>query len=147
MIVSDLRTLGVLHDGQRVGYTSGVFDLFHFGHVAYLEQCKKLCDVLVVGVDSDAMVKRNKSSNRPIEIESVRVRKVSEVVDYCFLKNEASINYVRLFGPGYHFFSSEKDLNEAHVASISEVEGYLRYYLIPYTKGISTTEIIRASNN
>ncbi|TEE83062.1 hypothetical protein IPC1494_32785 [Pseudomonas aeruginosa] len=40
-----------------LGYTSGVFDLFHQGHKIYLEKCKTLCDTLIIGVDDDSLVK------------------------------------------------------------------------------------------
>lgn len=43
-----------------LGYTSGVFDLFHQGHKLYLEKCKTLCDTLIIGVDDDSLVKTNK---------------------------------------------------------------------------------------
>lgn len=47
-------------DGQKVGVTSGCFDLLHFYHYHYLARCHALCDVLIVGVDSDDFVKKNK---------------------------------------------------------------------------------------
>ena len=43
-----------------LGYTSGVFDLFHQGHKIYLEKCKTLCDTLIIGVDDDSLVKQIK---------------------------------------------------------------------------------------
>lgn len=49
-------------DGQKVGLTSGCFDLLHYYHLHYLTRCHALCDVLIVGVDSDDMVKKNKGS-------------------------------------------------------------------------------------
>lgn len=47
-------------EGQKVGVTSGCFDLLHFYHYHYLVRCHALCDVLIVGVDSDDLVKKNK---------------------------------------------------------------------------------------
>lgn len=47
-------------EGQKVGVTSGCFDLLHFYHYHYLVRCHALCDVLIVGVDSDDFVKKNK---------------------------------------------------------------------------------------
>lgn len=49
-----------IHDGQTVGLTSGCFDLVHYYHLHYLLRCHAKCDVLIVGVDSDDMVKENK---------------------------------------------------------------------------------------
>lgn len=70
-----------------VGLTSGCFDLIHFGHVVYLESCKKLCDKLIVGVDSDKMVKEAKGSSRPIIPEQERLTMVNSLypVDSAFI--------------------------------------------------------------
>ena len=46
--------------GKIVGVTSGCFDLLHFYHLRYLEKCKAQCDFLIVGVDSDTLVYKNK---------------------------------------------------------------------------------------
>lgn len=48
-------------DGKVVGVTSGCFDLLHFYHLRYLEKCKAQCDFLIVRVDSDTLVNRNKN--------------------------------------------------------------------------------------
>lgn len=48
-------------EGKIVGLTSGCFDLLHFYHLRYLERCKALCDILIVGVDSDLLVYSNKN--------------------------------------------------------------------------------------
>ena len=48
-------------EGKVVGLTSGCFDLLHFYHLRYLERCKALCDILIVGVDSDLLVYSNKN--------------------------------------------------------------------------------------
>lgn len=59
--------------GLRIVLTSGTFDLFHIGHAQYLEKAKELGDILVVGVDSDAKVKKRKGPARPIVPEHERV--------------------------------------------------------------------------
>lgn len=59
--------------GKRVVFTNGVFDILHLGHVTYLERAKSLGDVLVVGVNDDASVKRlGKGPERPINPENAR---------------------------------------------------------------------------
>lgn len=52
--------------GERVVFTNGVFDLLHRGHVEYLEKARALGDRLVVGVNSDASVRRIKGPERPL---------------------------------------------------------------------------------
>ena len=49
-----------IKDGQKVGLTSGCFDLLHFYHLNYLQRCRAYCDVLIVGVDADDVVAKNK---------------------------------------------------------------------------------------
>ena len=58
--------------GWRVGFTNGCFDLLHPGHVHLLEQSRGWCDRLVVGLNSDASVKRLKGAARPIQGEAAR---------------------------------------------------------------------------
>ncbi len=53
-------------EGKKVGYTSGVYDMFHVGHAKYLEKAKQACDVLIVAIDSDELVKKDKGPKRPI---------------------------------------------------------------------------------
>lgn len=70
-----------------VGLTSGCFDLIHYGHLHYLERCRTLCDKLIVGVDSDEMVKRAKGPQRPFipELERLALINSIAVVDAAFL--------------------------------------------------------------
>jgi D-beta-D-heptose 7-phosphate kinase/D-beta-D-heptose 1-phosphate adenosyltransferase len=58
--------------GLNVGFTNGVFDLLHRGHLHSLEQAKRRVDRLVVGVNSDASVKRLKGPDRPVQDENAR---------------------------------------------------------------------------
>ena len=58
--------------GWRTGFTNGCFDLLHPGHMHLLEQARAQCDRLVVGVNSDASVRRLKGSRRPVQPEAAR---------------------------------------------------------------------------
>lgn len=58
--------------GWRVGFTNGCFDLLHPGHVQLLEQARAACDRLVVGLNSDASVRRLKGAARPVQPEAAR---------------------------------------------------------------------------
>ena len=70
-------------DGKRIVFTNGVFDILHPGHVRYLQQARALGDVLIVGLNADASVRRNKGSGRPIndEQERAEVLEALECVD------------------------------------------------------------------
>ncbi len=58
--------------GWRTGFTNGCFDLLHPGHVHLLEQARGQCDRLVVGLNSDASVRRLKGNSRPVQPEAAR---------------------------------------------------------------------------
>ncbi len=58
--------------GKRLVFTNGCFDILHRGHVSYLAEARRLGDFLVVGLNSDASVKRLKGSERPINNEDDR---------------------------------------------------------------------------
>jgi len=60
------------HRGWRTGFTNGCFDLLHPGHVHLLEQARAACDRLVVGLNSDASVRRLKGLARPVQPEAAR---------------------------------------------------------------------------
>jgi len=58
--------------GRRIAFTNGVFDILHPGHLRYLQAARAHGDVLIVGVNSDASVRRNKGRDRPINSERER---------------------------------------------------------------------------
>ena len=68
----------------RVVFTNGCFDILHVGHVRYLRDARALGDLLVVGVNSDASVKRLKGEQRPVTNEDERAEMLASLasVDY-----------------------------------------------------------------
>jgi len=75
--------------GKTVALANGIFDLFHVGHLRYLEGAKALGDVLVVAVNSDASTRRNKGPGRPVVPEGERAEIVAAL---------ACVDHVVLFG-------------------------------------------------
>lgn len=61
---------------QNIGLTSGTYDLLHYLHFIYLEKCRRQCDFLIVGIDSDHLVKRTKGEARPIIPEGQRANMI-----------------------------------------------------------------------
>jgi D-beta-D-heptose 7-phosphate kinase/D-beta-D-heptose 1-phosphate adenosyltransferase len=57
---------------KSIGFTNGCFDLIHPGHLSLLSQSRSQCDVLIVGLNSDASIKRLKGPDRPIHDQDAR---------------------------------------------------------------------------
>jgi cytidyltransferase-like protein len=78
--------------GAKIGLASGCFDLFHVYHLLYFERCKRCLGsngILVVGIDSDVLVKSVKGGNRPIfnEINRLRLVNSCQYVSASFIMN------------------------------------------------------------
>lgn len=76
--------------GKKLVFTNGCFDILHRGHVTYMEFARNQGDALVVGLNSDASVKRNKGPSRPINSEDDRAYVLGSLkaVDYVVLFDE-----------------------------------------------------------
>lgn len=129
-----------------IGYTAGVYDLFHIGHLNLLRNAKGLCDKLVVGVTIDELVKyKGKSSMIPFEdrIEIVRACKYVDIAvpqyDMDKLKMCKKIGASIIF-VGDDWYGTEKwNLYETEFAANG-----IRIIYFPYTHGISSTKITQA---
>lgn len=129
-----------------IGYTTGVYDLFHIGHLNLLKNAKGMCDKLIVGVTIDELVAyKGKKSMIPFEdrIEIVRSCKYVDaaVPQYdmdklsACKKLGASILFV-----GDDWYGSEKWIE---YEKAFEEEG-IKIVYFPYTRGVSSTQITKA---
>jgi D-beta-D-heptose 7-phosphate kinase/D-beta-D-heptose 1-phosphate adenosyltransferase len=90
------------HDGKKVVFTNGVFDILHRGHVDYLSKAKALGDVLIIGLNTDASVKRNKGELRPIVNEQDRafvLSHLSSVDAVCLFDEDVPFNIISALLP------------------------------------------------
>ena len=131
---------------QIIGYTTGVYDLFHIGHLNLLKNAKGMCDKLVVGVTVDELVTyKGKRAMIPFEdrIEIVRSIKYVDaaVPQYDMDKLTAckKLGATILF-VGDDWYGTEKW--KAYEEQFAK-EG-IRIVYFPYTKGISSTQITKA---
>lgn len=86
----------------KIVFTNGCFDILHIGHLRYLEEAKKLGDILVVGVNSDESVKRLKGEKRPINKLSERMEMLAGLkpVDYVtYFEEDTPYNLIKLLMP------------------------------------------------
>jgi len=131
--------------GKKIGFTSGAFDLLHAGHVDYLEKAKALCDVLIVGVNSDASVRAYKGPHRPITSQEERARVVAALtaVDYVFIFDERrNQKNIEAFRP--HLYVKAGDYTEGQLTSKETVEALGgEVQIIPVTVETSTSRIVQ----
>ena len=88
--------------GYKVGFTNGCFDLLHPGHVHLLEQCRAMCDRLIVGINSDASVKRLKGPTRPAQGEAARAAVLASLASVdlvCLFEEDTPIELIKLIKP------------------------------------------------
>lgn len=152
MINSKIKTLRELikiveslkSQNKKIVTTNGVFDILHVGHVKYLEESKKLGDVLIVGVNTDKSVKQNKGDKRPINDEKSRASVLAalESIDYVFLFNEKDPrNWLSKIKPNIHVKAGDYKLNQIIEKDIVEKNGG-KIIIASSEKDHSTTKII-----
>jgi rfaE bifunctional protein nucleotidyltransferase chain/domain len=80
-------------DGRRIVFANGCFDVLHVGHVRYLEAAKGLGDVLVVAVNSDEQVRKQKGAGRPLMPQDQRAEIVAalDAVDFVIIFEEPTV--------------------------------------------------------
>jgi len=129
---------------KKIVTTNGVFDILHAGHVKYLEEAKKLGDILIVGINTDKSVKQNKGDNRPINDEKSRLSVLAalESVDFVFLFNEKDpSNWLKKVKPNIHVKAGDYKLNQIIEKGAVENSGG-KIVITKLEKNYSTTKII-----
>lgn len=130
--------------GKRIVFANGCFDLFHVGHVRYLEGARREGDVLVVGVNSDHSVRQLKGEGRPLLPEQARAELLAamESVDYVVIFDDVTAeNILRDLRPGVHCKGT--DYTEATVPEREVVKGWGgRVAIVGDAKDHSTRQIL-----
>ncbi len=131
--------------GKRIVFTNGCFDILHSGHVTFLQQARSLGDVLIVGVNSDASVRRLKGETRPINNHADRVAVLAalEAVDHVVLFDEDTPErLISQLRPDVHVKGSDYTIDRLPEARIVESYGG-QVVILPLVEGKSTTAIVR----
>lgn len=129
---------------KKIVTTNGVFDILHLGHVKYLEEAKKLGDVLIVGINTDSSVKQIKGNKRPINNEKSRICVLAglESVDYAFLFDEEDPrNWLEKIKPNFHVKAGDYKINQIIEKDVIE-KNKGKVILMPMVRGYSTTKLI-----
>lgn len=133
----------------KVGYTTGVYDLFHIGHLNILKSAKKQCDYLIVGVSTDDLVKEYKAKTpiipyeeRAAIVESIRY--VDKVIPQTTMDKKKAWEKIR-FDALFHgddwkgsnlYNKYEEEFNGTNV----------EFVFLPHTEGTSSTKITTILN-
>ncbi|MBQ4493747.1 MAG: D-glycero-beta-D-manno-heptose 1-phosphate adenylyltransferase [Elusimicrobiaceae bacterium] len=128
-------------EGKKIVFTNGCFDILHAGHVRIIEFAKSQGDRLILGLNSDASVRRLKGPTRPINKEKDRAIVVSalEAVDGVVLfKEDTPLNLIKIIKPD--ILVKGADYTKENVVG-REYAG--KVVLCPLVKGKSTTNIIK----
>jgi len=130
--------------GSRIVFTNGCFDVLHVGHVQYLYEAKRAGDILIVGLNSDASVRRIKGAGRPAvpAEERAEVLAALEMVDLVTIFNEDTpLDLIKAVRP--QVLVKGADWAPDQVVGRAEVEADGgRLLLIPLRTGVSTTGIL-----
>jgi len=131
--------------GKKLVATNGCFDLFHVGHVRYLQAARALGDLLAVGLNGDRSVGELKGIGRPINTERDRAEVLAalECVDLVVIfPEDTPLNLVRHIKPDV--IVKGGDYSEDTIVGAAEVKSWGgRVVVVPLTPGHSTTAIIR----
>jgi D-beta-D-heptose 7-phosphate kinase / D-beta-D-heptose 1-phosphate adenosyltransferase len=130
--------------GLRVGFTNGCFDILHPGHVKLLTAARGACDRLIVGLNSDASVKRLKGEDRPMQNERARAEVLAalEAVDLVVLfEEDTPIRLITQIRPSV--LVKGGDYTRAQVVGHEVVEaGGGEVMLVDVLPGFSTTSLV-----
>lgn len=139
-----------MKDGMIIGYTTGVFDMFHIGHLNILQKAKAQCDYLIVGVSTDELVQREKKKTPVIPYEQRAaivgaLRCVDQVVTQPDKNKRAAwdrLQFHKMFVGSDWKGTPQWQAFEQEFAPLG-----VEIVYIPYTEGISSTELAQRVRN
>ena len=154
MLVTPPELAGIRekHKGQKIVLGGGAFDILHQGHIDYLRDLRKLGDIIVIAIKSDAEIRSYKETGRPIQNEDVRAATMDAIkyVDYVLIAPEPSgteepprLSVARQLKP-----DTLVSVNEKWKAYESELSALgTKLYIMPIEKVNSTTSIVERIKN
>lgn len=134
---------------KQIVFTNGCFDLLHVGHVRYLKEAKKQGDILIVGLNTDASVKRLKGPERPIQIEQDRAEILAalECVDFVTLFDEDTpLNLIKELKPQVLVKGGDWKPEQIVGSDLVLASGG-RVLSLNFVEGRSTTSLIKKIDN
>ncbi|MEO1100231.1 MAG: D-glycero-beta-D-manno-heptose 1-phosphate adenylyltransferase [Pseudomonadota bacterium] len=136
--------------GLTIGFTNGCFDILHPGHLKVLEEARERCGRLIVGLNSDASVRRLKGETRPVNNEASRARVLSAlsvVDDVIVFEEDTPANLIDALKPDLLVKGGDYALDDI-VGARDVLERGGAVHIVPLVEGESTTSAIaRAKGN
>jgi D-glycero-beta-D-manno-heptose 1-phosphate adenylyltransferase len=129
---------------KKIVFTNGCFDILHKGHLALLSEAAEKGDILIIGVNSDASVKRLKGDLRPVNDETFRSQMLASlsIVDAVVIFDEDTpLQLIRTIQPDVLVKGGDYNVNDI-VGAEDVIKNGGSVDVIPFLKGYSTTELI-----
>jgi D-glycero-beta-D-manno-heptose 1-phosphate adenylyltransferase len=135
--------------GRRIVFTSGIFDLLHTGHVRYLAEARALGDLLIVGLNADESVRRNKGPGRPITPQDERAEvlaALASVDGVVVFQEDTPADIIRRIQPDILVKGAALPADQIVGRDTVEARGG-RVVVVPVEPGYSTTSIVERIRN
>ncbi|MFZ8862550.1 MAG: D-glycero-beta-D-manno-heptose 1-phosphate adenylyltransferase [Thermocrinis sp.] len=139
-----LEILEKVRGKKKIVFTNGCFDILHAGHADYLSKAKSLGDILVVGINSDASVRRIKGEKRPILPQQMRAYLLDNLkpVDYVVIfEEDTPLELIKAIKPDVLVKGADWDLERIVGADFVLSYGG-RVERIPFSFDISTSKVV-----
>jgi len=131
-------------ESKTIGLVSGSWDLFHIGHLRYILEARKLCDYLIIAMDSDEKIRKRKGNNRPIINEQERYDFLTSLdkADYVVIKdvNEPKWGLIKSVRPDV-LVAIKENYTDEQIVKLEEYCG--RVAILPRQAETSTSDKIR----
>ena len=141
---SDLEHLRKRVEGKSVVLGTGCFDILHKGHLYFIEQARRQGEILVIGINSDASVRRIKGDSRPILPEQDRAELIAamRLVDFTFIYDSTVADECIVNLKPDVFAIGEESVN-SYPSEINAAESVgAKVYAVPRVPSVSTTSVV-----
>jgi rfaE bifunctional protein nucleotidyltransferase chain/domain len=131
--------------GKKIVFANGCFDVLHVGHVRFLQGAKAKGDVLILGLNSDASVRKLKGKGRPLVPEKERAELMSafEFIDYVTIFGEQTVEKtLRIIKPDFHAKGTDYTKDTVPERGIAEELG-IKIAIVGDKKNHSTKDLIK----
>jgi D-glycero-beta-D-manno-heptose 1-phosphate adenylyltransferase len=131
--------------GKKVSFANGCFDIIHVGHVRFLKAARDRGDVLVLGLNSDASVRKLKGAGRPLvnQRERAEIMSAFEFVDHILIFNELTVDKtLQILLPTYHCKGTDYTVDTVPEREMAKKYG-IKIAIVGDPKDHSTKDIIK----